>query len=80
MNFIIRLLFSQAIGITNGKAKTVKGKHSSRLVAEITATCDLNRIQSGEIWIAKNGTIRFSNEIPKEKHQTFRNVIQNINI
>ena len=75
MRYLSRLLSAQAIGIVDGRVKALKGNHTNQHLLEIAQTCQLNNIQSGEIWIGSTGKITFSREIPKDKHQQFRNVI-----
>tara|TARA_B100001971_G_scaffold196136_1_gene203641 strand:+ start:1851 stop:2093 length:243 start_codon:yes stop_codon:yes gene_type:complete len=77
MKLISRILANQAIGIKEGKAFTLKGKHTSRFLSEVSSTCRLNEIESGEIWIGSNRSVTFSKEIPEEKQQQFRNTINN---
>lgn len=78
MKILSRLLVSHTIGIKEGKAVLLKGKLTHCLLSEISSICRLNQIKSGEIWIGSNGGVSFSKEIPEEKHQQFRNVINNL--
>jgi len=78
MKFIFRLSATSAIGIKNGKARSVKGRHEGSLLKDVEDVCGEMGITTGEIWIDGNGKVSFSSEIPKRAHQRFRNLIVGI--
>lgn len=77
MKFLSRLLSSQVISIIEGKAISLKGKHTKRHLTEIASLCEENGIRKAEIWISGNHKITFSSEIPEKIHQRLKNIITN---
>jgi len=75
MKMLSRLFSCQAIKVSNGDARIVKGGQNWRLANEIGSFCKQAKINHGEIWIKGNGRSSFSGEIPKKYHQKLRNII-----
>ena len=75
MKFFSRLLSAQAIAFERGKAISRKGKHSQKLLSELSLLSEKHGVRNGELWISGNSRITFSKEIPKNLHQRFRNII-----
>ena len=75
MKIISRIFSEQAIAVTQGNARAVKGKVKGLLVREVSSICKQLGITDCEIWIDKVGCAAFSKEISKEHYQKFRNVI-----
>lgn len=77
MKFFSRLLSAQAFAIAQGKATSRKGKYSSKLLSELSTLSETHGISSGEIWVSGDNRVTFSEEIPANLHQRFRNIISN---
>lgn len=77
MKFFSRLLSAQAFAFAQGKTTSRKGKHSSKLLSELSTLSEKHGISSGEIWVSGDNCITFSKEIPENLHQRFRNIISN---
>lgn len=77
MKFLSRLLATQVIQFKSGKAISQKGKHTNRLLSELSTMCQTHEIHTGEIWISGDLRINFSKEIPEKLHQRFKNIINN---
>ena len=75
MKLISRILSQKAIGIRDGFATCLKGKVMGRTLSDVGSLTSQAGIVKGEIWVAANGRIRFSAEIPEQLHQRLRNVI-----
>jgi hypothetical protein len=77
MKFFSRLVSAQAFGFDQGKATSRKGEHSRQLLSELSSLGEKHSISSGEIWVSGDNRVTFSEEIPANLHQRFRNIIRN---
>ena len=75
VRFVSRFFSGTTILIREGRATCVKGKISGSLLKDIGTLADEAGIRDGEIWIDKIQRITFSDGIPRELHQRFRNAI-----
>jgi pimeloyl-ACP methyl ester carboxylesterase len=75
VHFLSRFFSSAAILVKDGRATCVKGKVSGALLTDIGTLSAEAGLREGEIWIDKIQRITFSDGIPPEFHQRFRNLI-----
>jgi hypothetical protein len=75
MHFLSRLFSTTAISFEKGRCVAVKGKLPGSLLRDLADCLEEAGIARGEIWLAGNGRVSFSREIPGEIHQRLRNTL-----
>lgn len=75
MRFLSRLLSTTAISYENGRCVAVRGKFPGAILRDLAGCLGEAGIATGEIWLAGNGRVSFSRDIPAEIHQRLRNIL-----
>lgn len=75
MHLLSRLFSTTAVSFENGRCVAVRGKVAGAILRELAGCLGEAGIARGEIWVAGNGRVSFSREIPAEIHQRLRNIL-----
>ena len=75
MHFLSRLFSNTAISFETGRYVAVRGKVSGPILRDLAGCLEDAWISKGEIWLAGNGRVSFSRNIPTEIHQRLRNIL-----
>lgn len=75
MHFLSRLFSTTAISFESGRCVAVRGKVAGAILRDLACCLGEAGIVKGEIWVAGNGRVSFSREIPAEIHQRLRNIL-----
>jgi hypothetical protein len=75
MHFLSRLLSTTAISFKTGRCVAVRGKVPGAILVDLAECLEEAGIETGEIWLAGNGRVSFSKQIPAEIHQRLRNIL-----
>ena len=75
LKIVYRMMAKQAIQVKNGHAIAKKGIIRGHACSDISEVFRKQGLKTGEIWIAKDGKITFSRDVPKGIRQRLRNVV-----
>ena len=75
MRFLDRWRSTLTITVDEGRATCTKGKVNQRCLADVAAAFQHAGLTSGELYLAGDGRLDFSSDIPASCHQQLRNVV-----
>ncbi len=75
MHFLSRLFSTTAISYEKGRCVAVKGKLPGSILRDLADCLGEAGIARGEIWLAGNGRVSFSRDIPDALYQRLRNIL-----
>jgi hypothetical protein len=75
MHFLSRLFSTTAISFEKGRCVALKGKLPGSILRDLAGCLEEAEIARAEIWLAGNGRVSFSRDIPDNLCQRLRNIL-----